>query len=141
MTESSVKDDIDVLLNMYTKNNVKNDDPEDKNICPLSALGLIRRENDNYIKVQPDIRKINDSVIMHELSCMFENEKSLSIERISTGEKSLGAIYHLSRVTVDKYLDNLETIGFIKVDRTAGLDIIYPVNMKSPKEVINEYYK
>lgn len=141
VNEGSVKDDIDVLLNMYSKDTKKYDDPEDKNICPLSALGLIKKEEESYIKVQPDLRKISDYVILYELSCMFENEKSLSIEKISSGELSLGTIYHLTKVTVNKYLDNLEAMGCIKVDRTAGLDVVYPVDMKSPIEVIKAYYK
>lgn len=141
VTESSVNDDIDVLLNMYSKGNIKNDDPEDKMICPLSSLGLIRREGETYYKIQPDLRKIDNLLIMYELSCMFEKEKSLSIDRIATGERSLGAIYHLSRVSVNRYLDNLEAFGCIRVDRTAGLDVVYPVNLDEPDKIIETYYK
>lgn len=141
VTESSVKDDIDVLLNMYSKSDVKTDDPEDKTICPLSALGLIKKEDETYLKVQPDLRKIDDALIMYELSCMFKDKDSLSIEKIAAGEKSLGAIYHLSRVTVNRYLDNLEAIGCIRVDRTAGLDIVYPIALGEPNEIIEAYYR
>lgn len=141
VTESSVKDDVDVLLNMYSKGDAKNDDPEDKIICPLSALGLIKKEDETYYKVQPDLRKIDDALIMYELSCMFEGEDSLSIEKIATGERSLGAIYHLSRVTVNRYLDNLEAIGCIRVDRTAGLDVVYPLNLDKSENIIESYYK
>lgn len=141
VNEGAVKDDIDVLLNMYSKDMKKYDDPEEKNVCPLSALGLIRKEEETYMKVQPDLRKLNDYVILYELSCMFQNEKSLSIEKIATGEHSLGAIYHLTKVMVNKYLDNLEALGCIKVDRTAGLDVVYPVDIKTPIEIVRAYYK
>ena len=46
----------------------------------------------------------------------------------------------MTRVTVNKYLDDLEMMGYIRVDRTAGLDMIYPVNVKSPIEIIEDYY-
>lgn len=138
--KSSIKDDIDVMLNMYSKVNLKNDDPEDKNICPFSNLGLIKKEDDIYTKVQPDLRKINEMLILYEVSCLFENEKSLSIDRISTGENSLGALYHLSRVSINHYLDVLDTMEYIKVDRTAGLDMVYSVNIKSPLDIVWEYY-
>lgn len=38
VTESSLKDDIDVLLNMYSKGDNKNEDPEDKIISPFPHL-------------------------------------------------------------------------------------------------------
>ena len=46
----------------------------------------------------------------------------------------------MTMVTVNKYLDNLEAMGYIRVDRTAGLDMVYPVNVKSPIEIIKDYY-
>lgn len=140
VTESSVNDDIDVLLKMYTKGNIRNDDPEDKIICPLSMLGLIKKEDEIYFKVQPDLRKIDNALIFYELSCMFKKEQSLSIEKIVSGENGLGAIYNMTMVTVNQYLDNLEALGFIHVDRTAGLDMVYPINIKDPTEVIMGYY-
>lgn len=140
VTESSLKDDIDVLLNMYSKGEIQNEDPEDKNVSPLSVLGILKKEDETYYKVQPDLRKVDNSLILYEISCMFENEKSLSIERIAAGEKSLGVIYHMTMVTVNKYLDNLESLGYIRVDRTAGLDMVYPLNIKEPIEIIKDYY-
>ena len=140
VTESSMMNDIDVLLNMYSKGTVRNDDPEDKIICPLSVLGLIKKEDEIYYKIQPDIRKIDDALIFYELSCMFKNENSLSIEKIVSGENGLGALYHMTMVTANQYLDNLEALGFIRVDRTAGLDMVYPVMIKEPDEFIRDYY-
>lgn len=140
VTESSVKDDIDVLLNMYSKGNVRNDDPEDKIICPLSALGLIKKEDEMYYKVQPDLRKVDNTLVLYELSCMFKEEKSLSIEKVVTGKNGLGALYHMTMVTANQYLDSLEALGFIRVDRTAGLDMVYPVTIKEPTDIIRGYY-
>ena len=140
VTESSLKDDIDVLLNMYSKGEIRNEDPEDKIISPLSVLGILKKEDETYYKVQSDLRKVDNKLVLYEISCLFENEKSLSIERIAAGEKSLGAIYHMTMVTVNKYLDILESLGYIRVDRTAGLDMVYPLNIKKPIEIINDYY-
>lgn len=140
LTESSVKEDIDVLLNMYSKQSLKNMDPEDKTTSPLSELGLLKKDGDSYIKVQPDLRKLSDYVILYELSCMFVNQASISIDNIAMGEGSLGAIYNLSRVTVNRYLDNLEAMGAIRVDRTAGLDMVYPLNIGDPNTIIQAYY-
>lgn len=136
--QSSIHDDIDVLLNMYSKNK-ENDDPEDKNNCPLASLGLIKKEKDLYIRQQPDLRKISEWVVLYELSCMFSaGDKSRSIDEIA---ESIGNIYNLTRVTVNSYLDRLDNMGYIEVNRTAGIDVIYNNKIPQPIDVIKEYYK
>lgn len=141
LKENAVKDDLDILLNMYTKRPNKIDDPEDKNVCPFSELGLLKKNNELYVKVQPDLRKLNDHVVMRELCCMSAHEQSLSIEQISHGDHGLAKIYHLSNVEINRFLDKIETLGFIKVDRTAGLDVVYFKEMPNPREVMEMYYK
>ena len=140
VTESSLKDDIDVLLNMYSKGDNKNEDPEDKIISPFTTLGIIKKEDETYYKIQPDLRRIANELVLYEISSLLDHNKSISIETIASGERSLGAIYNMTMVTVNKYLDNLEAMGYIRVDRTAGLDMVYPENMKSPIEIIRDYY-
>lgn len=141
VTENSLKDDIDVLLNMYSKGDNKNEDPEDKIISPFSTLGIIKKEDETYYKIQPDLRRIANELVLYEISSLLDHNKSISIETIASGERSLGAIYNMTMVTVNKYLDNLEAMGYIRVDRTAGLDMVYPENMKSPIEIIRDYYR
>lgn len=134
--EASLKDDIDVLLNMYSKNN-EVEDPEDKNRCPLATLNLLRKEKDTYYKQQPDIRNFPDDIILYELSIILENAQSVSIDYIAELAKS---IFHLSRVAVNTILDRLDNAGHITVNRTAGLDEIYAKNVAVPMQVIIDYY-
>lgn len=134
--ETSLKDDLDVLLNMYSKEKVI-DDPEDKNTCPLVALNLIRRDKDLYSRLQPDMRHFQDEILLYELSMILENNKSVSIEYIA---EMAGNIYHLTKVTVNNILDRLDNAGYITVNRTAGLDEIYKVTIGKPDEIIKDYY-
>ncbi len=134
--ETSLKDDLDVLLNMYSKEKVI-DDPEDKNRCPLVALNLIRRDKDLYSRLQPDMRHFQDEILLYELSIILENSKSVSIEYIA---EMAGNIYHLTKVTVNNILDRLDNAGYITVNRTAGLDEIYKVTIGKPDEIIKDYY-
>ena len=39
------------------------------------------------------------------------------------------------------YLDRLDTAGYIRVDRTAGLDMIYPVRELNPINIIEDFYE
>lgn len=134
--ETSLKDDLDVLLNMYSKEKA-NDDPEDKNRCPLAALNLICRVKDSYSRLQPDMRHFQDEVLLYELSIVLQNSKSVSIEYIS---ELAGNIYHLTKVTVNNILDRLDNAGYIRVNRTAGLDEIYKVSIGNPTQIIKDYY-
>lgn len=140
-SDNSLKNDIDVLLNMYCKEKTHDHDPEDKNVSPLAILGLISKNKDIYVRKQPDISKLSTWVILYELQNLFGDKGSISIEDISTGDCSLGSVYHLSKVTINNYLDKLEDMDYIRVDRTAGLDIVYKTNnIEHPTGVIREYY-
>lgn len=135
--ENSLNADLDVILNMYSKENV-DDDPEDKNKSPLALLGLLKKEKDLYYKVQPDLRKFNAMIILYELAILFQNEDTISIDYIYEVSNCL---YNLNRVTLNSFLDKLDNMGYIKVDRTAGLDVVYPVNVGDPVGIIKEYYE
>lgn len=145
--ENSIKSDIDVLFNTYCKEKI-NDDPEDKIVSPLVELSLIKKNGEEYVKVQPDLRLIPDEVILYELSNMFEQKyegtphlgKTMSIENAASGEYSLGCIYNLSKVATNQMLNRLENLKYIRVDRTAGLDMIYDEGIPKPLEIIREYY-
>ncbi len=139
--ENSVKDDVDVLLNMYSRFNDGYDDPEDKNQSPLSVLGLIKKNDGVYSKVQPDLRKINEDVILYEMACLLENEDSKSIDELVTGNNGIGRVFNLSRVVANSYLEKLDTKGYIRLDRTAGLDMVYKINLPRPMEIVKEHYK
>ena len=147
--EKSIESDVAVLFNTYCKTKV-NDDPEDKIVSPLTELGLISVNGDLYSKVQPDLRTLPDEVVLFELSNLFEYEyadknkndekRSISIDRAATGLYSLGNIYNLSKIAVNQFLNRLQNLGFITVDRTAGLDVIYDEGIPKPLDVIKEYY-
>ena len=139
---SSLKDDIDVLFNMYTCNNRKNEDPEDKMISPFTELGLLKAEINHYIKFSPDTRKLSEYIILYELSKKFKDVNALSIDDAILHEEGICSIYNLSHVEANRYLDKLDALKYIRVNRTAGLDMIYKVNVpESPIEVVKKYYE
>ncbi len=138
-SSTSLKMDIDVLLAMY-RDDKQDENPEDKNYSPLSKLGLIKQIKNQITKESPDLRLLNEWVILYELSCLMEEKDSISIDEAISGENGFGKIYNLTRVSSNRYLDLLDNMGFVKVDRTAGLDIIYKKQMLNPLEVLEYYY-
>lgn len=139
--DNSIKDDVDVLLNMYSKVNELHLDPEDKIQSPFSGLGLIKRSDDTYYKTQPDLRTIKNDLILYEVSRLLSQCDSMSIDDLVMGECGIGKIYNLSKVAVNNYLERLNDKGFIQVERTAGLDMVYKLEMPDSIEVIRNHYK
>lgn len=135
--DGSLRDDIDVLLNMYSKTK-EYEDPEDKNSSPLASLGLLRKDKDIYVRKQPDLRIVDSMLILYEIYGMLGEDTSISIDVVFKLSKS---IYQLSRMSLNNYLDLLDNSGYIKVVRTAGLDVIYPILQKTQMQIIEEYYK
>lgn len=135
--DKSLSDDIDVLLNMYSREK-KDEDPEEKNVCPLVELGLLKKDGNRYLRQQPDLRKFSNYIILNELAELLDGSTSVSIDKIAELAKN---IFHLNRVTVNNILDQLDSIGYIRVDRTAGLDLVYPIEKINSTEIIEEYYK
>ena len=139
-SEKSLNSDIDVLLNMYSKNKIKSD-PEDKNISPFSQLALIKNTDGKYTKNHPDRRIFSEFVVLYELENMLDGREGLSIDEAVNGESGLAKIYNLTSVMANEYFDRLDAAGYIRVVRTAGLDMIYPVKMSGALKVAEEYYK
>lgn len=144
ISDSSIKDDVSVLLNTYYKDTDSSYDPEDKYVCPLTTLGLLEKIKDKYSKKQPDLSTLSEWVILYELACIFndtnEEINNISIEFLYTGKNSIGNIYNLSSIALNQYLDKLSNMNYIKIDRTAGIDIVYSNFEDNSIEVIKKYY-
>ena len=140
ISEKSLESDIDVLLNMYSMRK-ENVDPEDKSVSPFSQLGLIKNSGGKYSKLHPKLKSFSEYIVLYEIVSMICEDDSLSIDKLINGDKGLHKIYNLSGVVVNDYLDKLDALGFIKVDRTAGLDMIYLLKKLDEESVLKEYYE
>lgn len=139
-SEKSLSNDVDVLLNMYSKNKEKLD-PEDKGISPFSQLALIKNVDGKYIKNRPNKRNFSEMIVLYELILMSKNSEEVSIEKAVYGENGLANIYNLTSVMANDYFDRLDAAGYIHVNRTAGLDMIYFMQKKQELNILEDYYK
>lgn len=141
--EHTAKDDVTVVLQMYSKERSEDYDPEDKNVSPLTSLGLLMQSKGKYTKKQPDLSKLSEWVVLYELADTFEkiNSDSVSIDALYNGKNAIGNIYNLTRVALNDYLDRISNMSYIKVDRTAGLDMVYRLFSESADEIIEKYYE
>ncbi len=139
-SENSLKNDVDVLLNMYSKNKV-NIDPEDKSQSPFANLGLVKNTENLYSQTSPKRRDIDEWVVLYELAEMMRDKNEISIERVLNGTCGISHIYQVKPVLANELLDRLDAAEYIRVDRTAGLDMIYRTKAFTTESVMADYYK
>lgn len=111
-SEKSLSNDVDVLLNMYSKNKEKVD-PEDKTSSPFSQLGLIKKIDGRYIKCHPDKNIFSEAIVLYELSLRNVGKEGISIEDVVFNENGLAKTYNLTGVMANDYFDRLDAIGVV----------------------------
>lgn len=65
----------------------------------------------------------------------------IKISTLESAPNNIGRIFNLNNLTVAMYLDKLQNTGYIKVIRTAGLDIVKINEELTFIEVVEKYYK
>lgn len=146
VSERALKDDFDCIIKTYFDNE-KNILPESNLSCPLSELGLISltdEKNKIYAKATPNISAINPLIVLAII--IKENEKNnnlreIKISKIETDACNIGKVFNLDAFSVSSYLDKLQNLGYIKINRTAGLDLIYLNTDWTFNQCVEEYYR
>lgn len=138
----SLQDDITVLINMYTREKTENYDPEEKKISPFTKLGLIKQNGNRYVKSNPDNSILNYMAVLYALKkyVEYKNVDSVKIDELINAPLSPGKVFNLKRIKMNGYLDKLEEHGYITVNRTAGLDMVYIKNKLTLEEIVEKYY-
>ncbi|UTY39276.1 DUF4007 family protein [Allocoprobacillus halotolerans] len=141
--ESALKNDIGVLLNMYSKT-LGDDDPEENIVCPLSKLNLITQNQNVYEKKIPILQEGHEIIILYILSKSKNEDGYTYLEqgymKLSQAEEILNKYMNLNRLLVNEYIDMLKN-KYIKVENTAGLDMIYFNENLDVDHIIEEYYE
>lgn len=141
-SDKSLDADINVLLNMYSKE--KNDtDPEENYSCPLERLGLIKIKRDMYTREIPSVDSLDKLVVLYVILLLLESSNSnrISISDLESAVNSPGKLLNLNRVYINEYLEKLENFKFIKQEKTAGLDNISLITDKTPNEIVKMYFE
>lgn len=136
-------DDCSSILRMYQP--AKIEDPEESLQCPLNALGLVSKSTtvrNAYVKTSPTKGMLDKCIILYVMQqSMSVDKQSTSISDLMSAPNNIGKVFNLNRVQVNEYLDQLRIAGYITINRTAGLDMVYMNQTLNPKDVLIEYYK
>lgn len=138
----SVTDDCTAILTMYLREHIKDYDPEDKRISPFAKLGLLQKDGSKYRKTQPNLNLLSELAVLYLLQRYFfeEAQTSVSIGDLLEKAKLPGKLLNLKRVALNEYLDMLANHGYLIVNRTAGLDMVYRNCDLTPLQIAGRYY-
>ena len=150
ISDKSLSNDCAVLLQMYFDDN-KNENPEEKMHCPLAELHLLSKSQNIYFRNEIREKDISNMAVLFGICGYLEKagliestgRTSVSIENLLEDKNSPGKIFGISRITLNDSHDGLEQDCYLKIDRTAGLDIVYFEKdfIKTREEVMRRIYK
>ena len=142
-SEKSFEDDCSSIIRMYT-NSGNVEDPEESLACPLAALGLLQRGQRNKnacSKSMPSRESLDKLAVLYVITCnLSEAKNSVSIDDLLNAPNNIGKVFNLSRVAINNYLDQLRIAGYLTINRTAGLDMVYVESPMKPQDIMTEYY-
>jgi hypothetical protein len=147
VSESSIDNDFDCLVHTYIsriKANPGKIDPENNIDCPFGELGLIDIADKRaklYKKSVPAQDDIPPLILLSIILDRANGEKSIRISSIQNDACNVGKVFNLDIIALTSLLYRIERDGYIKVVRTAGLDIIEIKTNLSFLECVEEYYK
>ena len=146
VSERSLEDDYNCIINTYVprvKSSPEKIQPESNIDCPLGELGLIDISNKKeklYKKTVPKKDTIHPLILLAVILDQANGETSIKISSIQNDPCNVGKIFNLDIIALTALLYKIELLGYIKVVRTAGLDVIQIEKSMSFLECLQEYY-
>lgn len=139
----SLRDDCSAILQMYAGKRPAGADPEEKKGSPFYRLGLVREQEGCYRREQPDENALDPLIVLYMLQESLEPGQdyySVSCERLLRGEKSPGRVLQLRNSFLMHCLEELERKGYLTLNRTAGLDMVYQNRKYTDEEILDDHF-
>ena len=142
-SDSLFADECASILRMYNATDVV-EDPEESLGCPMVELGLIRKSANNkgtYVKTPPARELLDKLAVFYVILDNMGDKDSVSFDSLINDPNNVGKVFNLDRVLINEYLDQLRASGYITLNRTAGLDMVYVNTERTPQGIMREYYE
>ena len=147
VSKRSLDDDFNCIINTYVpriKSNPQKVQPESNIDCPLGELGLIdiiSKKDRLYKKCTPKKDTLHPLILLAVILDNAVEQTEIKITSIQNDKNNAGKVFNLDIITLVNLLNKLELMGYIKVIRTAGLDVIRIDKSMNFLECVREYYK
>lgn len=146
VSERSLDDDFNCIINTYVpriKSNPGKVHPESNIDCPLGELSLVdivSKKTKTYKKSVPKLDSIHPLVILAVIVDQAKGANEIKISSIQNDKYNAGKVFNLDIITLTSLLNKIELMGYIKVVRTAGLDVITIEGEIDFLGCVREYY-
>ncbi len=154
VSERSLNDDFNCIINTYVPRNILNPEkisPENNIDCPLGELNLIRIVDKSYkdssgkkhiLYKKNSIHKdsLNPYIVLAIILDNANDVKEINISTLINDNNNVCKVLNLNFISLLYVLNKIEKLGFIKIIRTAGLDIIKIQTELSFIDCIEIYY-
>ena len=143
----SLNDDFSCIINTYLpryKTSPNRVAPESNIDCPLGELGLIdilSKEKKTYRKAIPVASTISPWVALAIIVDQAGESKEISLNELLTAPCNIGKTLNLDAISMLDVLYQIERIGKIKINRTAGLDVIHILEELTFQDCVDAYYQ
>ena len=147
VSERSLEDDYNCIINTYIpriKSNPKKVQPESNIDCPLGELGLVdicNKKAKIYRKSIPNKNILHPLILLAVIVDQADGHNEVKISSIQSDQCNAGKIFNLDIITLTNLLYKIELMGYIKVVRTAGLDVVRIEKVIDFLGCIREYYR
>lgn len=165
VAERSLYDDFDCIVKTYISNSVSSS-PENNTDCPFSELqllGIIDVKDKIYVKKTPHSSVISPYVILavmlNERKKEEDNNKKafekankpyslndirvndIKITKLEKQPCNIGKVFNMDSMQIASYLDKLQNMGYLRVIRTAGLDVVTFTTDLLFNDIVEQYYE
>ena len=141
----SLNDDFSCIINTYLpryKTTPNRTAPESNIDCPFGELGLIdvlSKEKKTYRKAIPSSNSINPWIALAVIVDQANGNKEISLNELLTARCNIGRVFNLDAIAMLDVLYQIEQLKRIKINRTAGLDVIRILDSLSFQDCVDAY--
>lgn len=143
----SLEDDYNCIINTYVprvKSNPEKVQPESNIDCPLGELGLIdicNKKERIYKKSIPKKDTLHPLIMLAVIVDQAGSQNEVRISSIQSDLCNAGKVFNLDIIALTNLLYKIELMGYIKVVRTAGLDVVRIERNIDFLGCVAEYYR
>lgn len=135
---ASLESDFNCIIGTYVphdRTSGKAVSPESVIDCPLGELGLVdveSRSDRTYRKTPPNTNTLPATLVLYAICSMREHlaeegqppQAEIPLETLLNGPYSPGRVYNLDSVGLLDKLYELQNDDYLRINRTAGLDVV-----------------
>jgi len=150
----TIEDDFNCIIRTYMsrqKTNPQKVKPEENIDCPLGELELIDyagyakdeygKKTRTYRKCTPKKDMLPPLILLAVILDQAQGEKEIRISSIQSDIGNAGKVFNLDIISLIALLYKIQLMGLIKVNRTAGLDVINIETDWDFHDCVIEYYR